>query len=240
MQNLESGRSKEGSPVSLMVAADVKDTAGHVVIPRGALATGSVKWSRGQNTLGALSNRPPRLTINVESTEAVTGDAVLLSADGPDVEDEAIAFTRSNTGKQVDTAKLEALLKDPATSKSLEKLAQMFSEGDTNGFEDTPEAKEALAKVADELGLNETKRVVEGNELDKINSLMSGLRKGGAVATLASGGGTAALAAVTELAGVAGEVGDRLGGMLKGRSIKAYAGTPVKAKTKAPVSVTVS
>ena len=131
-------------------------------------------------------------------------------------------------------------MKDPATGKSLEKLADMFAQGDVSGFESTPEAKEALSRVAAELDLPDTRKVVESNELDKVQKLMTDLRSGGAVATLATGGGAAALAAVTELAGVAGEVGDKLGRMLKGRTIKAYVGTPVTAETAKRVTVSLT
>src|SRR4051812_8548047 len=82
MQNLVAGRTPEGSEVTLMVASDVRDSAGHILIPRGKLATGKVVWSRGQDTLDALSNRPPRLTISVDETQTVDGQTVALSA-GP-------------------------------------------------------------------------------------------------------------------------------------------------------------
>lgn len=86
-------------------------------------------------------------------------------------------------------------------------------------------------------GMPGTRTMVDRDQLDQVQKLLGDLRSGGAVAALATGGGAAALTALSEMAHVAGEVTDKIGGMLKGRSIKAYLGTHVKANTTEAVTV---
>jgi len=230
-KQIDAGAAQEGEFVPLLVAKDVCDADGNVLIPKGSVVTGEVKNSRSEGTLSGLMNRPARLDIAIKEVQLPNQVVASLAAD-PEKPDEVYRFTRENTGKPSgDDAKIEDLLKDEVNRQLAEKLSSAFN-GQTPDLS-TPEAKEALSHFASELGLNDTKKLLDSGKGDvqKISGAIDRLQHGD-ISGLMSGDLTLTLSSITELANLAGGLGDRLSRTLKGRTIHAYPGTTVRAYLK--------
>ena len=226
LSELTSGGSNEGDDVPMMVAEDIRDASGAVVVVKGTPLLGKVTWSRAEGALGALTNQPARLNFKFDTVPAVDGTALKLSAVTGEAKD--YELNRDNTGKTEPSAQLEKLAEDTTNEQALEAVRELFDKGDASKL-DSPETRQKLSAIAQQMGLANTSKLIEKNEVDKMNDLVRQLRQGGTVAALASGGSATLVDAALELANVAGQVGSRLGRMLGGRNIKAYVGTPVKA-----------
>jgi hypothetical protein len=227
LQEISAGATDEGEEVALMVSEDVKDAKGRVVVPKGSPVVAEVTLSRSEGTLSALMNQPARLNVRFKTLRAADGTTVELSADLEDREAE-FEFTRANTGRGEPSRKLESLLEDEANEEAMAALQQLFESGDVRSL-DSADTRDRLQRIADEIGLEGTSRVIRQNELSQVGDLLQAVRRGSNLATLASGGSLAVVDAALELASVAGHVGGRLSRMVKGRTIRAHVGTPVTA-----------
>jgi hypothetical protein len=227
LQEISAGATDEGQEVALMVSEDVKDAKGRVVVPKGSPVVAEVTLSRSEGTLSALMNQPARLNVRFKTLRAADGTTVELSADREDREAE-FEFTRANTGRGEPSRKLESLLEDEANEEAMAALQQLFESGDVRSL-DSADTRDRLQRIADEIGLEGTSRVIRQNELSQVGDLLQAVRRGSNLATLASGGSLAVVDAALELASVAGHVGSRLSRMVKGRTIRAHVGTPVTA-----------
>jgi hypothetical protein len=236
MQELESGVTDKDASVALMVADDVKDAKGIVVVRKGTPAKAKVTWSRREGTLSGLVNQPARLQIDLQSISTVDGQSVDLSA--AKEKDEEFDLTRGNTGKTPIAEKLEQLAKDPSKEQVLRQIETMFKEGKAPDLTQ-PEGKAQFAQIVKDMGLEQTHKLVEEGQMGKAQELVSRIREGATLTALATGGTLAAAGAVLELANVAGHVGSRFGRILHGRNIKAYVGTPVPAFVQKAVVVKV-
>lgn len=216
LDKVESGVSREGDPVRLVVSEPLK-VAGEVAVPAGALATARVVWSRRGDPLRMLANQPARLAIAFESVELAGGRR--LELDG-----ERFQIERSMVGPQRSEESLARMMDDPAAKSALEELARSLERG---ALPDSATAREDLRRVASELGLQELQRALGEGEAGRFGDALASLRKAGAAGMLVDGG----LGAVLELASLAGSVGDRLSRMLKAPNIVAQPGTPLAAKT---------
>lgn len=235
MQTLESGVDDEGDHVGLIVTEPVVDANGHVIVAKGAIAEGKVVASRREDTMGALTNRPARLSITVDSVYGVDGSKVLISADSDGNPSEGFQFNRANTGRpEVSSAKLDEMMKDPKNEEDLKKLGELFvKKGSVDP--NSPEAKDLVDRLSKNLQLPNLESVTGKGQTDQVTGLLSSIRSG-----MKIGGSLNAVGAVMELANVAGDVGSRLSRIMHGRNIKAYAGQPMTAKVVSDTKIAIS
>ncbi|MFQ3667491.1 MAG: hypothetical protein SNJ74_05390 [Fimbriimonadaceae bacterium] len=229
LATLEAGQAREGAPVVLMVAEDVRGPDGRVAIRQGALARGEVVWSRSEGTLSGLLGEPARLHVRLDKVLAVDGSELALAADPADP-DKPYEFTRANTRPAPQPARLESALQDEEVRKLAEQLAMAYAgERDTEFLRDES-SRAALNRLAEKLSLDETRRLLGagGQPANRIVGTLDLVRRGD-IRALAAGDAALGLAAVGELANVAGQVGSRFSRMLRGRTIRAFAGTEVEA-----------
>lgn len=227
-KQLNAGEARPGEFVPLLVAEDVM-VDGRVAIPKGTLAEGEVTWSRSEGSLSGLMNQPARLEVKIKALKLEKGDAPLaVDADDPG---EAHAFTRENTGKPAaNEAKVDELLQDELNRQLAEKLTELF-DGKSPDLT-TPDAKMALDRIAGQMGLTDTKRMLDGGETNvgQLAATIQRLQKGD-LSGVAKGDLTLSLGAVMELANLVGGLGDKVSRTLKGRTIRAYPGTKIEALT---------
>lgn len=218
MTELASGGSRQGEEVVFLVTADVLGSDGKVAIRRGTLAFGRVAWSRSAGALSQFVNEPARLAVSVDRAEAIDGQVVYLRA--TETED-PFHFTRENTAVLKRTNAVDKALADPDTKAAIEKLLKGL-EGENMG---TPSA---VADLAEALGMQETKRLADSRTLNDLEQALKGISAGD-IARVAAGDTSLVVSAITEIAGLRQVVGDRIGGLFKGRNIRAFPGTPLTA-----------
>lgn len=216
---LTSGGSKEGDEVRLALAQPIDG------LPAMCPVKAVVAWSRTEGTLGALTNRPARLTLTLQSLKAPGGEEIPLSADPNGPKD--YELNRDNTGrpaaKDLDKA-------GPDTKAAQQAIQELIQKGQTSGLD-----AKSVADLAHRLDMTETARLADAGQFDRVQSLCRAVRGGTTVAGLASGG---TVAAAMELVNIAGDVGSRLQRALGGRNIHAYPGTIVKAYVAKDTAVT--
>ncbi len=247
LRQLEAGRAREGEKVPLVVSRDVRDAQGNVLIPQGSVVNGEVSWSRSEGSLSGIANQPARLAIRVPEMRTPDGEEVRLVAH-LDKPDEPFMFTRANTGlpdgnglSTIDGGEpAERRPEIPDMARSLHRqemervraeIESALSSGDFDRLADK-EFRLAFERVADRLGLPETKKIVEAKtgercDLDSAKAFVHGVESGTLV-KLAAPEFAAGLSALKELGIVAREIDSKVRGMLKGRTIRAYVGTPVR------------
>lgn len=233
---LTSGGSKEGTPVTIVVAKDVKDEKGRIVIPQGEKLEGKVTRSRGGTAVASLINQPARLEVSIGAVKAgLSGTPVKLTdRDGGNYE-----FTLSNTDPEIARSKVADLWNDKGAQDALKGLASGLTQGKL------PDNKQ-LDEVANRLGLEDTKKALEGGVTQNQNSgqstnLADAITKLQAGDIAALSGVDLALAgrALNELNAVARGVDRQLRGQIKGRNIEANIGTPLILTVAETVTVTV-
>lgn len=227
LKPLESGVAKSGDPIPLMVAEDVRDDSGVLLIAKGSPARGRVTWSRRADLTSLVTNRPARLEIVADEATAVDGQAIILGAGGGG-KGEAIAFTRANVGDSLAGAALDALWDDADSRAFIEKLNEGIEKGDWGDLLDSKGSADILQRVADRVGMPETKALVEKNEVQRAKSVLRDVTAGRVAQGLVGGESAMAIAAVAELAKLAGGVGSRLSRTLDAPNIRAPIGTPIK------------
>lgn len=240
LKQLESGIDDEGTEFPMLVAEDVKDPQGHVLIRQGTPMQGRVTWSRREGTLSGLMNQPARLKFAFESTVASDGTGLDLCAD-PKQPDEAYELNRGNTGLLSNRKQIEEIASDEKNGQALAAMQDLFENGDSAKLE-TEESRQRLAMIAQKLNLPGIAQVAQQNEMGKVKRLLDQLRQGASLSKLAPAAtqGPVGLTAIMEMADVCRSVNDRMNHATHGRNIKAYVGTPLTAYTKSAVKVKVS
>lgn len=236
MKQVESGVDEVGSTAPLIVE-EALTVDGRVVVARGTPVVATVAWSRREDAFGALLQKPARLDLKLGEAEAVGGVKLPLSMAKDDPE-AVLRFDRGNTAKFALAEQVAELMKDPKFEASLKELDEMVRAGNLDKLQDEPR-RQSLLEIAQKLGMKETEKVIQSGEIARAGSLLAQIRQGAAISALASGGTLAAVGAVSELANLAGSVGDRLSGILRGRNILAHIGTRVTAVTSREVVVEV-
>lgn len=223
----------EGAGVPLVVAEDVRDRKGNVVVRRGSVFEGKIENSRSAGALSGLMNEPARLSISIPDLKAADGTTIAVRLNE---EDEPLHFGREETAKYAATSKLEGAMNEEAVARLLRQLAEDMEEGRTPNLE-SESGKELLGEVARALNLQDTAELLREDRASDIEKAIRAV-KGGSMLDIASGGTAgSALGAAYEVINVAEEVRDRVAGVFKGRNIRAYAGMPVTAWTKEDVRV---
>jgi hypothetical protein len=236
LKQLESGGSRQGEEVPLLVVEDVKDEKGRILIAKGTEAQGKVTWSRKSSAFTELVNQPARLAISIDETKAVDGGAVKLTANLEDEEGAEFGLNRSNTRREEASAQLQEVFKDDSARQALEEVLKMMDESQRA---DLQSLNANISTLTDRLSLPNTQNLARQGELGKIADLLSQLRRGSVAADLLTGGSGMTLGAVMELADLTRRAGGSLFNMFKGRNIKAYIGTPLEAFVAEDVVVTI-
>ncbi|MCX7800229.1 MAG: hypothetical protein N2109_07805 [Fimbriimonadales bacterium] len=225
LAEVHAGQADEGQVVPLMVLEDKKDPSGRILLRRGEPAQARVARSRGAGALSGLINQPARLSIVLDQTKAADGTQVLLSADPSGRRDAEYAFTRDNTGYP---RVWEQALNDERR-ELLQRLAEMLAENRGGNLANDPASSELVRQLADRLGLTGTQALAARGELEKATGLLGQIANGDVNPNLLLSAGLHTVAAVTELTKLAAFVGDRLGGVFRGRTIRAHIGTELTA-----------
>jgi hypothetical protein len=126
------------------------------------------------------------------------------------------------------------LAKDKGNEAVLTAVRDLFEKGETSGL-----SNEKLTALATELNLPTTQKLAKDSKVDEITDLVQQIRRGATLTNLAADGSATLVDAALELAGVAGQVGNRLERMIGGRNIRAYVGTPVTLYVSETVEVKV-
>lgn len=240
LRQIEAGSTREGLLVPFMVAEDVVDDAGHVLIPKGSVAEGEVTWSRSEGSLSGLMNQPARLAVRFNRTRAAGEESVHLCADLKKP-DEAFQFTRENTGRS-DVEGGQSL--EGALNESVAKsLNEFFTSGDPSRLDAETEARQWLIEATKAPGMEAARAYLdpeapERASQDSLGRVVKHLQDG-TITKLAAPELMLAANALSELGRLASSVDRSLGSKLKGRTIKAYAGTKVTAFVKDEVKVKV-
>lgn len=221
LEGIDAGGTKEGETVDMAVLKDVKIN-GRVVIPMGAKATGEVSKSRGASLLGAVANRPARLSMTFK--HIVLSDGREIKIAGQDASEE-YQFTQENTADRIDAAKIDNLWNDNGARSALTEIAK----GAMTGKSLESQQKE-VALLADRLGLEKTKALstnpgsaAKDVSLEKVLAAMADNDTGGLEGVQA----VVLAQAVGEISDLASSVDHKLRGVFKGRTIRATIGTPV-------------
>lgn len=220
LTELSSGGTGKGSKVAFMVTQDVHSSDGTLVIPRGAIAYGTVTWSRSAGMISKFLNEPARLAVAIESTVSADGKVVPLQFNKSDAK-EALRFTGANTGIERASEELEKVLADAEAKKALANMLEGLL-GKQMGSDDI------VAILAARLQLSSLKQMAEARSLGDIIGVFKGIATG-EITRIATAHTGLVVDAISELTGLRRSVGDRISGLFKGRNIRAYPGTPVKA-----------
>jgi hypothetical protein len=151
--------------------------------------------------------------------------------------DRPFELTRTNTGRIDPTPRFAAILDDPENQAGVKALADLLTEGKLSAEANTPEGREQLRKVCEELGMAQTAQLAKKNALGKIEATLEKMQPGTRALAFATGGKTLAVDAVLEVARFAGQVPERVTGLMRGRNIRAQIGTPVRAFVRETVEI---
>ena len=232
LRQVEAGSTREGTLVPFMVAEDVRNSEGKVVLERGAIAEGEVTWSRSEGTLSGLMRKPARLEVSIKRTRAPGGETIPLQADKENPR-EGYAFTRANTGLQ--DARVDTRQGVNLTEQVRDSVDEFFETGDSSKLDAQEEVREWLSRMASENGMNDLRGKMDGHTSD-LEKVVRNVRDG-SIMSLAGPEMVLAVNAVMELGRLAHSVERSIGSKIKGRTIKAYVGTPARAYVAEDVKV---
>ena len=240
LSQIEAGKARKGQLVPFMVTEDVKNDNGDVVIAKGTIAEGEVTWSRSEGTLSAMVNEPARLEVRLKHTRSSGGWPIPLCTD-MDKPDEGYQFTRDNTGKPAERNDVGV---DPeVTEAAVQAISEFMETGDSSRLNANTRAREWLIKVSKEPGMEAARSFIDPEAPQKaqatdLERVVKHVRDG-SITHLAGGEVMLAVAALQEFGNLAHSVEHSISSRLKGRTIKAYVGTPVKAYVAKDVSAKV-
>lgn len=234
--NLQAGSSKQGSVVPFIIAEDVKSDDGTVVIAKGAVGYGQVVWSRSEGTLSALMDKPARLDVRLDYVTSIDGQKVKIESE-PGKGDEAYEFTRANTGKIGESAAAEQAWSDPDKQKAMTTLMQLIERSKKSDLANDPQTAELLDKLSKDLNLSYSG--LETKSKERVSSLLGSVGNGDVSLDRLARAALPEVTALLELTKVTGFIGKQIGGALKGRTIRAYVGTPVSAYARTDQTFTI-
>jgi len=234
--NLEAGASKQGTVVPFIVTEDVIGDDGTVVVTKGAVGYGQVVWSRSEGTLSAMMNKPARLDIRLDYVTSKDGQKVKIEAE-QGKGNEAYEFNRDNTGKIGESAAAEQAWSDPEKQKAMTTLMQLIERSKQSDLANDPQTTELLDKLSKDLNLSYGN--LETKSKERVSSLLGSVGNGDVSIDRLARAALPEVTALLELTKVTGFIGKQIGGALKGRTIRAYVGTPVTAYTRTDETFTI-
>lgn len=223
LRQIEAGSTREGTLVPFMVAEDVRNRAGDIVIEKGAIAEGEVTWSRSEGMLSGMMRNPARLEVAIKRTRAPGGETIALVS-VPDDPEKNFGFTRANTG--LPDARIDNQRND-LTVRVQESIDEFFETGDASSLDAREEVREWVRRMAAENGMSDLRQKMDGSTSD-LEKVVRNVRDG-SITGLTGPEMVLALNAVVELGRLAHSVSRSIESKLKGRTIKAFVGTPAKA-----------
>ena len=173
---LDSGGSEEGKSIQMVVSENVK-AGGKIVIRQGAIATGKVVRSRAGTLLGALTNIPARLEIELQEVKAVDGKTIKLRSHAIG---EPIAFNQANTKPEEKPSAIDAV-SDPNTRDLVAGMAKQIATGQQMSDQDKSKADAQLKDLAGRYGLENTTAFLEGSKPEQkkdVAGLLESVQKG--------------------------------------------------------------
>lgn len=240
LDSLSSGGSDVGQRVRLVVAEDVK-VGPDVAIPRGAIALGKVTRSRGGSMLGAVSNQPARLEIDL-GTIRHAGQSVPLTLG----KTATYAFTQANT-KPKTTPNVAAAWQDADARDGLRQLAEAAtSDNPADKVLALRDAK--VRQLVDRLELKNLGDLIDrsqgkdlnaknlGGDAETLSRTLSALADGD-IGRLAGVDAALLARALGELSSLAHGLTGQINGLFKGSNIRALPGTEILAKTQTAVTI---
>lgn len=226
LRPLESGKSKVNANVPFVVATDVVDGSGAVMIAKGSYAVGTVVASRAEGPLSAaVFDRPARLAIRFDFVFDAQGNPLPIVASRQKPK-EPLRLSRDYTAAEFDADQRVAQeLKDAKHRQLLEKLVSVLSEG---GFNPTKTEAADLERILANLELQETAGIIREGKLQELLATMRRLTNARTSRTLLANTSfkavPSALNAVSEVVKLGTRGVGFLKGRLKGRNIRAFPG----------------
>jgi len=223
LKELSSGATAQGSVVPFIVAEDVKDSSGSVLVKAGTPAFGQVVSSRREGALSAsVLDRPARLSIKLLQTQGADNKPLNLSFPNNIKE-----LTRENSTEAAINPGIAAAWKDPQKRAIAEKLVKLYTGESAQAL--TAQEQSTLINDAKKLSLEQTAQLVQNNKLAPLAEFLHNLRAAqtSALALNATAPGIEPLAligAVQELNQLTRAGRGYLGKRVAGRNILAPAG----------------
>lgn len=221
LTELSAGGSSEGKRVAFLVTEEFK--AGEKTVPKGSVAYGKVHWSRSAGALSGLFNEPARLAIKLDSVASSDGGAIALVPVGAD-KNGVFHFHGGNTGIERASDAIEEVLNDATAKEALEVML-----GGLIGKE--MGSNEVVALLAKRLSLPNIGKLIEVNSLGDLVSTFQSIAAG-EITRIGTAHAGIVVEAIAELTGLRKSVGNRIAGLFRGQTIRAYPGTPIKAIVK--------
>jgi hypothetical protein len=217
---LDSGQSKVGDPVKLVVAETVKDGNGRTLVREGETVSGKVVRARQASAGAAIINQPARLEIEFEPVKGADGKPVKL--DGP------YEFTQANTRLDAKPDAATALQDPKARAFARDSVARMLK-GESLSEEEKKAADAQLKELADRYGLESARKLSKGDKPGATTGAFEALQKGD-LSGLAPTEALLAAKALGEVVSFAGGIDDAVKGFFKGSDIRARTGVKVVAR----------
>jgi multidrug efflux pump subunit AcrA (membrane-fusion protein) len=233
-RKLEAGTDARGTVVPLMVAENVTSPDGKVLIAKGSFGYGMVMNSRSEGTLSSMLNKPARLEVRLDYVLAKDGQKIEISAE-KNTPSEYYSFTRANTGNITALQNVERAWGESKKQEQMLKLMRLISESKYSDMSNDPETDQILTQLSSDLNLKYGN--LQKEERDRVSSLLGNIGNGQINETKLSALAVPEISAIIELTKITGYVGQKIGGALKGRTIHAYVGTPLKGYTVKPEAV---
>lgn len=231
---LESGGSEEGKEVKLVAAENVK-VGGKVVIAQGAIATGKVTKSRSGTLVGAITNMPARLEVELDQIKAVDGKPIKLRTHAIG---EPFEFTQANTKPEEKSSTVD-LVRDEKARDFVASLARQIATGKELNPDDKQKADEQLKDLAGRYGFENTEKFLRGSKGAKksdIPGLLESVQKGD-LQGLTGVDALLAIKAAGEILDVGSSIDRSLRNMFKGSNITARVGTAVPAYVAEDIAI---
>lgn len=233
LANLDAGKSKVGQSFPLVVAEDIKDSSGRVLIEAGSIVTGEVTRSRGGSLAATIVNQPARLEAKFNSVKTVDAQSSPLVVDKSEPE-KSYEFTRRNAGEADAGDAIEAMWQHEETQKAITALSGKLS-GEKVDLT-APDMKKVLADAAKTMDMPNTNQLLQGKDqrtgkdFDELSQSMDKVISGN-LKGMNGGEIVVAAMALGEMGKLVGSVDKTLRNTLKGRSITVPIGTPVSVYT---------
>ena len=235
-RNIEAGKDAKGTTVPFIVSQDVTAPDQTVVVPKGTVCYGKVIWSRNEGTLSAVMNQPARLDIRIDYVTLKDGQKVNLAIE-PGQDTDTYEFTRANTGKVDESPEALQAWSDTEKQKLMTTLIQLIDRSKKSDLSNDPQTDELLTRISKDLNLSYSG--LEKGSKERVSSLLGTIGNGELNIDKLAKAALPEITALIELTKLTGFVGKQIGGVLKGRTIKAYMGTPVTVYTKSTQQFTI-
>lgn len=235
---LDSGGSEVGKEVQLVVAKNVV-VNGKVVIPVGSIATAKVSRSRAGTLLGAVTNQPARLEIDLEEVTVADGKKAKIRAHAPG---EPFEITQEVVKPEEGPNAIE-LVSDPEARNLLVSMSRQMVLGEKQSQDQVAKANESLGELAKKYNLENTTTFLSGKagktaKKQNITELFENIQKGD-LQGLAGPESVLAIRAAGEIVELGASVDRSLRGIFKGNNIHAPTGTAITAYLAESVKVKV-